>query len=248
MAFRILLAALAFASLAALPARGADPVYERVEVRDPYLELRTGPGRAFPVFHVVSRGDSVEIELRHTDWFKVRTAKGMEGWVDRAQLERTLTATGTPKSFRDVLLDDYLHRRLEFGAGWGHFETDPVLKLWATYNFVETLAVEVSAGQVQGSYSGTNFWQIDMLVMPWSDKRLEPFFGVGVGRIQNVPNASLVNAVTTNANMANAMIGVRYHLTDKLIARLDWAAYTALIDQGRTAQYHALTGGLSFFF
>ncbi|HZV92245.1 MAG TPA: hypothetical protein VFF72_03455, partial [Caldimonas sp.] len=44
---------------------------EMLQVADPYLEMRTGPGRGYPVFFVVQRNDWIEIELRHTDWFRV---------------------------------------------------------------------------------------------------------------------------------------------------------------------------------
>ena len=230
----------------AAPAADAGP--ERVQVTDPYLELHTGPGRGFPVFFVVERHEFVEIELRHTDWYKVRTDAGKEGWVNRAQLESTLTGAGTRTTFRDVLLDDYLHRRVEAGAAWGHFSSDPMLKLWVSYNLAPVLALEASASQVQGNYSGTSLWQLDLLAQPWSDRRLEPFLAIGVGRISNSPNPSLVNAVPTNSSMANAMIGLRYHVSDRLILRLDWTAYTSYISSSRTDQYHAATAGLSFFF
>ncbi len=221
---------------------------ERLLVDDPYVELRTGPGRSFPVFYVAQRHDWIEIELRHTDWFKVRIASGQEGWVDRAQLENTLTEAGSKKTFRDVLLEDYLRRRMEFGGAWGHFSSEPVLKLWATYNITDNLATELTFGQVQGQYSGTNFWHLDLLLKPWADLRVGPFFGVGLGRIDYAPNASLVGAIPVNSNSANAMVGVQVHVTDRLIARLDWAAYTSLVSANQTAQFHALTGGLAFFF
>ena len=67
---------------------------ERVTVTDPYVELRTGPGRGYPIFFVAGRGEQIDIELRHTDWFRVRTAGGKVGWVHRGQLETTLTASG----------------------------------------------------------------------------------------------------------------------------------------------------------
>ena len=72
-------------------------VTERVKVADPYLEMRTGPGRGFPVHHVAARHEFVIIELRATDWFKVRTVSDTgndkTGWVHRRQLEGTPSAT-----------------------------------------------------------------------------------------------------------------------------------------------------------
>ena len=60
--------------------------YRTVSVADPYLEIRTGPGRGYPKFYVVDRGETVEILKRKTDWFKVRAANGKEGWVEREQI------------------------------------------------------------------------------------------------------------------------------------------------------------------
>jgi hypothetical protein len=230
---------------AALPSASAQ---EKVQITDPYIELRTGPGRGFPVFFVAGREEWIEILLRHTDWFKVRTANGQEGWVNRAQLETTLTVAGTTKAFRDILLDDYLRRKLEVGAAWGLFDGEPVIKIWSAYRFADALSVEATIGQVQGTFSGTEFWNINLNVEPWSDRRLSPFFGVGVGRFKNIPNASLVSATVTNANLANAAIGLRYYITDRFVARLDYSIYTAYVSDVSTTDYTAVTAGVAFFF
>src|SRR4029453_8919744 len=103
----------------ATPAAAASP--DRLQVAEPSLELRTGPGRGYPVFFVAARGEWIEIELRHTDWYRVRTEGGKAGWVTRRQLETTLPAGGGRKTFRDVLIDDYLGRKVQLGFGWGHF-------------------------------------------------------------------------------------------------------------------------------
>lgn len=221
---------------------------ERLQITDPYIELRTGPGRGFPVFFVAPRDEWIEIELRHTDWFKVRTDSGKIGWVNRQQLDTTLTAAGARKSFRDILLDDYLSRRVQLGAAWGHFKSEPMLKLWTSYRLSETLSVEGTIGQVQGVFSGTDFWHLNVIAEPWSDRRFSPFFGVGVGKFKNFPNLSLVGATTTDAKLSNAGVGVRYHLTDRFIVRADYTLYTAFISDTRTTEYRAFTAGLSFFF
>ena len=139
---------------------------EKVEVMDPYIELHTGPGRGYPIFYVAARHEWVKIKLRHTDWFLVRTEGGKEGWVSRQQIEATLTQIGTKTTFRDVFVDQYLRRRLEFGAAWGHFKSEPMLKVWVGYRFMDTLAVEATGGQVQGVFSGTDLWHVNLLAEP----------------------------------------------------------------------------------
>jgi hypothetical protein len=241
------LAAACLIAAAAVPAHAQLRV-ERVQVTDPYIELRTGPGRGYPVFFVAAREEWIEITLRHTDWFKVRTGGGKLGWVHRQQLETTLTDAGGKKTFRDVVLDDYLSRRVELGATWGRFKSEPMLSIWSAYRLSDTLSIEGAIGQVQGVFSGTDFWRIGINVEPWSDRRLSPFFGIGVGRFSNIPNLSLVAAIPTDAKLAHAVIGVRYHISERFVARADVSLYTAFLDDTRSEEYGAFTAGLSFFF
>lgn len=241
--------ALLWGALFAVPAQASEGLrVERLQITDPYIELHTGPGRGYPVFFVVPRGEWIEITLRHTDWFKVRTAGGKLGWVTREQLASTLTEAGAAKSFRDVLLDDYLSRRLEAGAAWGRFEAEPMLKFWAAYRLSDTLSVEATIGQVQGRFSGTDYWHVGLNVEPWSDQRLSPFLGIGLGHFQNLPNTTLVDARSTDAKLAHAMLGVRWYLSRRFVVRADYSLYTAFVSDERSLEYHAVTVGLGFFF
>ena len=243
-----LLLALALLAPAYAQAPAAAAASEQLTVADPFLEMRTGPGRGYPVFFVVARGQAVVVELRHTDWYKVRAEGGQLGWVHRSQLESTLTVAGSSKTFRDIVLDDYLSRRVQMGGAWGRFKSEPMLKLWTSVKLSDTLSVEADLGQVQGVFSGTNFWHLSLHSEPWSDQRLSPFFGVGLGQFKNFPNQSLVGATVTDAKLAHAIVGARYYLSERFVLRADWSIYTAFVSDQRSTEYRAITAGVSFFF
>jgi hypothetical protein len=248
--YRVVLAiiSLLLCQLSLIPAAHAERSYQRVQVVDPYIELRTGPGRGFPIFYVGERGEWIAILLRKTDWFKVRLEQGKEGWVNRTQLENTLTEAGVKKSFRDVLMDDYLQRRLEFGLATGSFEGDTVLSFRLGYMLTSTLSSEVTYGQVQGVFAGSTLYHVDLQSQPYPEWRLAPFFTIGVGKFNNIPKTTLVSAITTDSIAANAGFGVRYYITRRFMARADLMDYVVFIDDNRTDSYKSATAGFSFFF
>lgn len=243
--WRIFLSCLLLAATDAQAQAGAG---ERLEVDDPYVEVRTGPGDTYPVTQVAVRHESIWVEFQRADWYKVHTQNGSTGWVDRRQLEHTLTESGRRKSFRDVLIDDYLARRLELGAGWGHTQSAPFVRLSATYYLRPTFAVEARYEQIQGLYSGTSAWNLGIETMPWNFGRWQPYAGLGLGRSNFQPSVSLISAHSANSNTAEAELGVRAHVTDRLMVRLDWQQSVVLFSAGQTDQFHMLSAGVSFFF
>ena len=50
------------------------------------------------------------------------------------------------------------------------------------------------------------------------------------------------------ALMAHAIVGARYHLSERFVLRADWAIYTAFVSDQRSTEYRAVTAGVSFFF
>jgi len=62
--------------------------HKKVIVSAPYLDLRTGPGRGYPVTQSVLRGERIEVLYQRTGYVKVRTERKLEGWAEaRALLE-----------------------------------------------------------------------------------------------------------------------------------------------------------------
>jgi uncharacterized protein YgiM (DUF1202 family) len=226
----------------------ADEAYMRVQVVDPYIELRSGAGRGFPLFYTAERGEWIEILKRKTDWFKVRTAGGKEGWVNRTQIENTLTEAGAKATFRDVMLTDYLNRRLEVGFGWGQFEKDPVLTMRIGYGLTPNFVAELSASEVTAAYSTTSLTQLNLQALPFADQWVSPFFTLGVGRYKNTSKATLVNAADVSVTAANAGFGVRVYLTRNFLVRGDIREYMVPINDNRVDKFREWTIGLGVFF
>lgn len=222
--------------------------YQRVQVQDPYMDLHTGPGRGFPAVQVVERDEWVEILMRKTDWFKVRTEQGKEGWVARSQMEKTLTEAGVRKNFRDVLMDDYLSRRLEVGFAAGRFDGDPSLAVRSSYRFSSFIIGEFSLSQVSGDFSSSRIVDLSLQIAPYSDNRFSPYFSLGFGHFRNEPKAPLVNAVDTSATTTMVGIGLRVYLTRRFIVRADFKDYVVMIDADRNEEFQQWVTGFSFFF
>jgi hypothetical protein len=220
----------------------------RVQVAEPYLELHTGPGRGFPVFHVIERGEWVEMLGRQTDWFKIRTAKGIEGWSPRPQLEKTLTEAGIPTTFRDTLIDDFLRRRVEAGFSVGGFEGDPLLVVHAGYRFSDNLGVELTYSQAAGDFSSTRLAYVSLVSQPFPEWRIAPFFSIGLGRFRNVPKPTLISAIEVESNLANAGLGAYAYLTQRFMLRADYRRHVAFIDENRMSEFNEISLGMAFFF
>ena len=233
-------------SLIATSVQAAD-VNERVQVADPYLELHTGPGRGYPVTQVVERGEWIEILKRKTDWFKVRTAAGKEGWAARVQIEATLTEAGVQTTFRDALEEDYRRRRVEVGFSAGVLDGDAAIAAHVGYRLSDNFTVEVAYGQASGKFSTTDAYYGALVSQPFPDWRLSPFLSLGAGKYKNTPKATLVGGVETDSNLANVALGVNYYLTRRFYLRGDFRRHVVFIDENRTRSYDEWSLGLGLF-
>ncbi|WP_374674769.1 SH3 domain-containing protein [Ideonella sp.] len=220
----------------------------RVQVVGPYVDMRSGPGRGYPVFYAAEREEWLVIELRHTDWFKVRTPRGVSGWVSRAQMRHTVTEDGVPFDLADPTLQDYLNRRFDLGIGYGATAKTAFTRAWAGWRFSDTLSVDVNFADVARQTSSTTIWTASLLAEPWSDRRLSPFVGVGVGRFNHTPNESLVNNQPYDGNMGVLTLGARYHLSGRVSLRVDYSRYAVFVDDDDSRLYQAGTVGLSIHF
>ena len=76
-----------FTITAALTACITKPInHEWLVVKAPFLDIRTGPGRGYPITHSVLRGERIELLYQRTGYYKVRTPDNIEGWTEAGPL------------------------------------------------------------------------------------------------------------------------------------------------------------------
>lgn len=222
--------------------------YPEVQVTAPYIEMHTGPGGGYPIFNVVDRGDFVEVIKRKTDWFKVRTAMGKIGWVNRRQMEETLTPTGEPTEFADAGLGDFTKRRWEIGLVGGTFNGAPVMTLYGAYALNANISAELSASQVSGDFYSSDIVNVNLLSQPFPKWRYAPFFTLGLGQINTSPSVTLIQAQDSQDLIAHVGVGIKMYLTRRFILRAEYKNYVEFSSDDNNEEFEEWKAGFAFFF
>lgn len=219
-----------------------------VEVEDPYIELHTGAGEGYPVFHVEERGAWIEILKRKTDWFKVRTSRGKEGWVARQQLERTLTPAGRELQITDASQKEFSFHRWEMGAMGGSFEHADVLTLYGGYFLTPKLSVELSASKIFAEFSNGEMADVSINMHPFPQWRFSPFFSLGTGLIHSNPDTTLVQEPDRTDQLAHAGLGIRVYLARRFVFRAQYKNYVIFQSTDDNQEIDEWKAGFAVFF
>ncbi len=222
--------------------------YRSVSVADPYLELHSGPGRGYPIFHVVDRGEEVDIVMRRTDWFKVRADNGIEGWVDRAQMERTLVPTGSPIEFAEASQQDFTDSKWELGGMTGDFDGANIISLYGAYSINPNVSIEAWGSQILGNFSNGWMGNVNLTHETWPDLRISPFFTLGTGVIHTEPKQTIVQGEDRTDQIANAGVGVRFYASRRFILRAEFKSYVVFTSRDDNEEIEEWKVGFAFFF
>lgn len=221
---------------------------QRVQIADPYIDLRTGPGRGYPKFYVAERHDWIAVLKRRTDWFKVRTDNDKEGWVHRRQLILTLDETGELVNIQDLNAEDYLKREWEAGVMGGDFSGATVFALNLGYQFTRNLSVEGNFSQALGNFSDNLFGSVNLSHQPFPHWRVSPYFTLGFGMIHTKPRATLVQTVDRTDEMVNVGLGARVYLTRRFFFRTEYKSYVVLTGRETNEEIDEWKAGFAVFF
>jgi hypothetical protein len=233
-----------------LPPAGiaAARTYLQLFVVQPYLELHTGPGRGYPVTQVVGRGESVEVLMRRTEWFKVRTEHGVEGWASGRELLLTQQADGTPFRFNLGDRAGFTAHHWETGIMAGNYAGASMITIYQALSLTEHLKLDLNAGQFLGNLSNGYVVDIGLSHVFMPEWRFSPFVSLGGGYEHLEPKATL--AAPTDAVNQNAYIGIgaRCYLTRRLFLRGEYLSYEIFTNNNTNEVKKEWKVGLAFFY
>jgi hypothetical protein len=217
-------------------------------VTAPYLELHTGPGRGYPVFHVVPRDGAIDVVKRRTEWFKVRTERGIEGWVAQRDMQQTVTADGRKFIFSLGDRAGFTSHRGEMGLFYGRYGSADLISTYGAYSFNPILSAELSVSQFLGD--DTNGTKIDLglthtFLPEW---RISPFAMLGTGLVNIEPEGVLVSPVDRTDQTAYVGGGVRFYLTRRFFLRGEYRNNLVFTSRNDNEKVHEWKLGFAFFF
>lgn len=232
----------------ATAARAEDEPH-KILIADPFIELHTGPGRGFPVFHVVERGREVVLVKRRTDWFQLRTDQGVEGWAPRAQMVATLEPTGEPLDLHEPARENYMSRRWQGGVMGGDFGGASLISAFGGYAFSDNLSIELTLNHILGEFSNGYSATIGLMHLFVPEWRISPYFTLGTGIIYTEPKSNLVQSIDRDDQIGYVGGGLQFYLTRRFMLRTEYRnniVFTSRDDNEEVDEWKYL--GFAFFF
>lgn len=231
-----------------VPALQAKTRHQEVVIAEPYIELHTGPGAGYPVFDVVERGELVTLLKRKTNWFKVSTARGHEGWVSIDALEQTLSPAGESIVVKRETREDFSARRWELGMMGGDFGGTSVLTYYGSYAFNPLLAIEGSVSQSLGEFSTSLLFNADLIAQPFPEWWVSPYFALGTGYITTEAKSTLVAPADSGDQLSHVGVGIRSYLTESFLFRAEYKNYVIFTSQDENKEIDEWQLGFAVFF
>lgn len=232
-----------------------DKQYVELKVIDTYLELHSGPGRGYPIFHVIEQDDLVKVLTRRANWFYVSDRRGREGWVKQEGLARTLAPTGLPAALPETNHGDFLSQQGRIGLAFGKQDAADTATIMAGYRVHPVVGIEAEYGQFFGKYNEGTTYGASLLVEPfqmfeysqqWS---FTPFLSWGLG--EQIWQEKIKGQVGTSPNISidykYAGLGLHYYIGFNFVVRGEYRNLVLTQDNEEVSNNVWRIGFSSFF-
>jgi hypothetical protein len=221
---------------------------QQLFIAEAYLELHEGPGRGYAVTQVVPRGDSIDVLYRRTEWFRVRTQRGIEGWAHQRDMLKTLLADGSAFSFDVGNRAGFTSHHWEMGVLAGDYGGATLVSGLLSRSFNEQLAIELTGSQFLGNASNGYSAELGLAHVFRPDWRISPLLTLGTGMIWTQPKSTLVLPGDRNDQTAYAGAGLRFYVTRRFFVRGEYRHHMVFTSRNENEEINEWKLGLAFFF
>ncbi len=232
--------------LLSLPCLAKEKV--QVMVSDAYAEMHTGPGRGFPVFHTIEKGETIRILKKRTDWYKVETTKGKKGWVYRDEFVNTLGLQGELVDLSQPGRTEFDKRRWEIGFGGGNFSGARSQNIYLGYHLTENLGAELRYTQAFGKFSNSKMLALNAVHTPFPSWRVTPFFTLGTGGILISPSSDIVQPEERENTVFTVGGGFTFYVSRSFLFRIEYNDHTLVTKRESNEEVDEWKAGFSVFF
>ena len=222
-----------------------------VVVSDPFIELHTGAGRGFPVFHVVEQNEQIQLIKRKTDWIKVRTLDKLRpktGWVRVTDMRSTLDLEGDPIVLQVQGIEQFVTRKWTMGFSGGDLDGAATLTVFGSYSITPHISAQLSASQILGNFTDGYMGSVNLTLSPFPEWRVSPFFTLGTGIINTKPQTTVVQAEDRTDEVVHVGLGTNVYLTRRFVFRMEYKRHTILGSRETNEEINEWKAGFSIFF
>lgn len=207
-----------------------------LEVIDTYAEVHSGPGRGYPVFHVIEQGEKIELLARRPGWYEIRSETGKIGWTTASQISRTMQATGEPADLPSVGYGDYIKNSWVTGFSVGQISKGELegFELFSVnfgYRFLPWLGADAELGRTFGSDASGDFYAANIYLEPWSHWKLSPYLGLAMGEIK-IGSQPQLTFTEDSSSFESYALGASFYLGRNFVIKSEYRWYTLSTDTG----------------
>ena len=242
----VLLSMLVLLPVKAVSSEPSPPL--QVKVAEPYVDIHTGPGRGYPVFHVVERHAPLTLLFQRAGWIKVETARGRIGWVPRKALLSTLDGSGETPELQNLGHEDFTGGHWQASVLAGELEGVTSLAVGLGYRFTENLTAEAMFTQASGNFSNTKLIDFNLQHQLFPRWRISPYTMLGTGRASIEPRATLVRPEDRDETLAFAGAGLRAYLARGFVLRGEYRSYVLFTEENDNRNLEEWKLGFSLLF
>lgn len=259
------------ASLIALPFFSSSESEKlRLEIREPYLDIHTGPGANYPIFYVAQRSQQIEIQKRRNDWFKVvlkvDSERSKVGWVHRDSIGLTLVSNGKvanenvankgTKNKQDEIvlakddprISELFNPSLYVGFSYGQMSAADLVGIYAGKKISNSISAEIQAGEFLGRNAEGNTYAGALTFAPFPKWRLSPFAQIGAGAIRSTARGTNSQQNNGSDKFLQSGLGMNLLLSDRYRLRFEYRHLNVLTNTDQNEELETWHIGFSGYF